>query len=49
MRIMIFGAARYTQLETIINVLKANGSQNIVFVGNNVRSGETADRLPEKT
>lgn len=45
---VIFIAARYTQLETIIDVLKANGSQNIVFVGNNVRSGETAERLPEK-
>ena len=45
---VIFVAVRYTQLETVIDILKANGSQNIVFVGNNVRARETADRLPEK-
>lgn len=45
---VIFVAARYTQLETVIDILKANGSQNIVFVGNNVRARETSDRLPEK-
>ena len=45
---VILVVARYTQLETVIDVLKANGSQNIVFVGNNVRASETADRLPEK-
>ena len=45
---VIFVAARYTQLETVIDILKASGSQNIVFVGNNVRARETADRLPEK-
>lgn len=45
---VIFVAARYTQLETIIDVLKANKTENIVFVGNNVRASETADCLPEK-
>ena len=45
---VIFVAARYTQLEMIIDVLKANRTENIVFVGNNVRAKETADRLPEK-
>ncbi len=45
---VIFVAARYTQLETILDVLRANGTKNIVFVGNNVRAAETAAALPEK-
>ena len=45
---VIFVVARYTQLETILDVLRANGTKNIVFVGNNVRAVETAAALPEK-
>ena len=33
---VIFVVARYTQLETILDVLRANGTKNVVFVGNNV-------------
>ena len=45
---VIFVVARYTQLETVLPALRANGTKNIVFVGNNVRAAETAARLPEK-
>ena len=45
---VIFVVARYTQLETILDVLRANGTKNVVFVGNNVRAAETAAALPEK-
>ena len=45
---VIFVVARYTQLETILDVLRANGTKNVVFVGNNVRAVETAAALPEK-
>lgn len=45
---VIFVPVRYTQLETVIVALKANKTENIVFVGNNVRAKETADCLPEK-
>ena len=45
---VIFVVARYTQLETILDVLLANGTKNVVFVGNNVRAAETAAALPEK-
>ena len=34
---VIFVAVRYTQIETITEVLRANITRNIVFVGNNVR------------
>lgn len=45
---VIFVAVRYTQLETVIDTLKANKTKNIVFVGNNVRASELAELLPEK-
>jgi len=45
---VIFVVARYTQLETVLPALRANGTKNIVFVGNNVRAAETAALLPEK-
>ena len=45
---VIFVVARYTQLETILDVLRANGTKNVVFVDNNVRAAETAAALPEK-
>lgn len=45
---VIFVAVRYTQIESVINVLRANKSKNIVFVGNNVRAFEVSAHLPEK-
>lgn len=44
----IFVVVRYTQLEAVIEVLRANKTKNIVFVGNNVRAAELAAGLPEK-
>ena len=45
---VIFVAIRYTQIESVIDTLRANQTKNIVFVGNNVRTPEIAARLPEK-
>ena len=45
---VIFVAVRYTQLETVIDTLKANQTKNIVFVGNNVRASELAALLSQK-
>lgn len=45
---VIFVAMRYTQLDAIMDTLKANQSKNIVFVGNNVRARALAASLPEK-
>ncbi len=45
---VIFVVVRYTQLETVLETLRANPTKNIVFVGNNVRTAETAALLPEK-
>ena len=45
---VIFVVVRYTQLEAVIDTLRANGSPNVVFVGNNVRATETAALLPDK-
>ena len=45
---VIFVAVRYTQIETIIETLRASRAKTIIFVGNNVRASETAALLPEK-
>lgn len=45
---VIFVALRYTQLETVIDTLRANKTRNIVFLGNNVHARETASLFPEK-
>ena len=45
---VIFVVMRYTQLDSIMDVLRANPTKNIVFVGNNVRAGAIAASLPEK-
>ncbi len=45
---VIFVAVRYTQIESVLDTLRANCSKNIVFVGNNVRTAEIAARLTEK-
>ena len=45
---VIFVVVRYTQLEAILDTLRANRTENIVFVGNNVRARELAAALPGK-
>ena len=45
---VIFVVVRYTQLETVIDTLRANKTKNIVFVGNNVRARAVAESLPDK-
>ncbi len=45
---VIFVAVRYTQLEGILDTLRANRSETIVFVGNNVRAAELSASLPGK-
>lgn len=45
---VIFVVLRYTQIESVIDVLRKNCSKNIVFVGNNVRAQDLAALLPEK-
>ena len=44
----ILVAVRSTQLETVMETLRANKTKTIVFVGNNARAAETAALLPEK-
>lgn len=44
----IFVVMRYTQIEAILDTLRANRTKNIIFVGNNVRARAVADLLPEK-
>lgn len=46
---VIFVAVQYTQLDAIIDTLRANKTKTIIFLGNNVRASELATRLPEKT
>ncbi len=45
---VIFVVLRYTQLDSALETLRANQTKNIVFVGNNVRTGVLAASLPEK-
>ena len=45
---VIFVVARYTQLDPIIETLKANSLENIVFVGNNVKTKYCESLLPGK-
>ena len=45
---VIFVVMRYTQIEAILDTLRASQTKNIVFVGNNVRARALADSLPEK-
>lgn len=45
---VIFVVVRYTQLDSVMDVLRANGSRNIVLVGNNVRTRYYAGRLQGK-
>ena len=45
---VIFVVMRCTQLDSILDSLRANGTKNIVFVGNNARARHYAGLLPEK-
>lgn len=45
---VIFVVMRCTQIDSVLDVLRANGTRNIVFVGNNVRARQTAGQLPGK-
>ena len=45
---VIFVVLRYTQLDSIMEILRANQTKNIVFVGNNVRAKAITELLPEK-
>ena len=45
---VILVVMRYTQIESLISDLAANGSKNIVFVGNNLSPKELAEKLPGK-
>ena len=45
---VIFVAARYSQMDSIVPVLRENASNNIVFVGNNLRPEELTAMLPGK-
>ncbi len=45
---MIFVVMRYTQLDSILDTLRANRTKNIVFVGNNVRAEALVASLPDK-
>lgn len=45
---VIFVVMRYTQIGSVTDALRACGTKNIVFVGNNVRASELAASMPEK-
>ena len=45
---VIFVVVRYTQIDGILEELRANPAKNIVFIGNNVRTKELTEALPEK-
>ena len=45
---VIFVVMRCTQLDQVMDALRANGTKNIVFVGNNVRARQTAGQRPGK-
>ena len=44
---VIFVVLRYTQLDSVLDTLRANRTKNIVFVGNNVQARALAAALPE--
>ena len=45
---VIFVVLRYTQLDSILETLRASLVNSIVFVGNNVRAGAITASLPDK-
>lgn len=44
----IFVVVRYTQIDSIIDILKENKTKNIVFVGNNVKAEYLSSLFPNK-
>lgn len=45
---VIFVVVRYTQIDGILEALRANPTKNIIFIGNNVRTKAIAEALSEK-
>lgn len=45
---VIFVVVRYTQINSVAEVLQENMTKNIIFVGNNVRCQATAELFPKK-
>lgn len=45
---VIFAVLRCTQIDAVTDVLRANATKNLVFVGNNVNARALAGSLPEK-
>lgn len=45
---VIFVVLRYTQLDAILDTLRANPTKNIVFAGNDMRASALSASLPEK-
>ena len=45
---VIFVVMRYTQIQSVLEALRANCTKTVVFVGNNARAGALAAALPEK-
>ncbi len=45
---VILVVLRYTQLDDVLETLRANRTRNIVFVGNNVRARQLAEQFPGK-
>ena len=45
---LICVVVRYTQIDSILEALRANLTKNIVFIGNNVRARALTEELPEK-
>ena len=43
---VIFAVMRYTQVESVIPMLLANGSKNIAFIGNNLSPEALIEKLP---
>lgn len=45
---VIFVTIRYTQIDTVVDILRENQSKNIVFVGNNTNANYTSSLLKNK-
>lgn len=45
---VIFVVMRYNQIPSILDILKANKSKNIIFIGNNVKTRSLAESLRDK-
>lgn len=47
-KLMILVTIRYTQIDTVVDILRENQSKNIVFVGNNTNANYTSSLLKDK-